>query len=299
MASTSSAPAACLTTKAFAPRRNASRAKAGSSCIVRTTTVVLGDPSKIDGIDTRLGSPGMFRSRTSTPGFRPEVRRRAVSASPTSATTSMSPSASTIRRRPSRTISWSSARMIVIVLASLGRSVVIRLVAGTVVASGSERGEAAGSGRNLLLVALDLLGHRVERVLGALGVNGTDPELAAGVLGRILERPLPVGGLILRPRPQVLGALLGVGAEIVQGFTSSADRLVDRRAKLILCALARAVQIVERILEMLGGGVVLLGCLCHWFLLFASFALAEASLHRGRAAGIGGKHRDQPRAMHG
>ena len=99
----------------------------------------------IDGIDVRLGSPGMFRSRTSTAGFRPEVRRRAVSASPASATTSMSPSASTIRRRPSRTISWSSARMIVIVSASLGPfgSAVIRFPSGTVVAFWDRAEEAA------------------------------------------------------------------------------------------------------------------------------------------------------------
>jgi hypothetical protein len=57
-----------LSTKPTAPAFSASRANAGSSCIVRTTIWVSGASSRSAGIAARLGSPGMLRSRISTRG---------------------------------------------------------------------------------------------------------------------------------------------------------------------------------------------------------------------------------------
>jgi uncharacterized membrane protein YkvI len=64
----------------------------------------------------------------------------------------------------------------------------------------------------LLLVVLDLLGDRVQCVLGALSADRPHAELAPGVLGRILERLLPVGGLVLG-----LLAALGTAAVATRG----------------------------------------------------------------------------------
>ena len=75
MASTSSVSAASLSTYPSAPACSASRANAGSFCIVSTTTAVCSTNSGMAG---RLRAPGMLRSRIRTSGLWAATIRPAV-----------------------------------------------------------------------------------------------------------------------------------------------------------------------------------------------------------------------------
>src|SRR3954468_20848145 len=204
MASSNSSSAASFRTKPSAPACSAWRAKAGSSCIVSTTTAV---SVFRRGIASRLEPPGMLRSRTSTVGRWARVRRSASGTVPASAMTCRPSSLSISIRRPWRTTVWSSA-MTTVVLSRSARSALTPASCQVAIASARERSWTGP--------ALDE--HRLRRLVdvGRSLVTMLDPE---ALFARLLDVARELTGAryaaigVLDERRERLERFLTVGVD--------------------------------------------------------------------------------------